>query len=606
MGQEQFEAARTLGFEIRNPQRFAHNIARLAEEAGKAAAVFLRPLAINPTHFTLHEDLAPALTTLAQLQRAWLQQPHKVLEAQVALWISCSDLWHSSMRRFMGLENGDARPFAHSLPQDPRFKHPAWSENPYFDLLRQSYLITSHWAEALVDTAEGLDLHTRAKARFYMTQLVNAVAPSNWVFTNPELLHATFASDGENLVRGMQLLAEDIERGSGHLKIRQTDATQFEVGKNLAITPGKVIFRNDLIELIQYAPTTEKVLKRPLLIVPPWINKYYILDLSPEKSFVKWAVDQGQTVFMISWVNPTKALASKSFGDYMREGILEALGAVEQATGERAIHALGYCVGGTLLAATLAYLAATGDSRVKSTTFLTTQVDFSQAGDLTIFIDEEQVAAIERDMAQHGYFDGHKMAAAFNLLRSNDLIWPYVVDVYMKGQTPLPLDLLYWNADSTRIPAANHSFYLRRCYINNDLSEGRLQIDGVTLDLSKVTIPIYHLAAREDHIAPARSVCLGAQVLGGPVRFVVAGSGHIAGVVNPPARNRYQYWTGGPPAGELETWLAAAEEHAGSWWPDWQAWSKAQDRRRVPAREIGRGKLTPIADAPGGYVRVTS
>ena len=606
MGQEQFEAARTLGFEIRNPQRFAHNMARLSEEAGKAAAVFLHPHAINLTHFTLHDDLAPALKTLSQLQQAWLQQPHKVLEAQVVLWNNCLELWHSSMCRLMGLENGDARPLAVSLPEDPRFKHPAWSENPYFDLLRQSYLITSHWAESLVDTAEDLEPHTRNKARFYLTQIINAIAPSNWVFTNPELLHETFASDGENLVRGMQLLAEDIERGSGHLKIRQTDTTKFEIGKNLAITPGKVIFRNELMELIQYAPTTEKVLKRPLLVVPPWINKFYILDLSPEKSFVKWAVDQGQTVFMISWVNPTKELAHKSFEDYMRDGILEALGAVQQATGERAIHALGYCVGGTLLAATLAYLAATRDTRVQSATFLTTQVDFSQAGDLRIFMDEEQVAAIERDMARHGYLDGHKMAAAFNLLRSNDLIWPYVVDVYMKGQTPLPLDLLYWNSDSTRIPAANHRFYLRRCYINNDLSQGRMKIGGVTLDLSKVKIPIFHLAAREDHIAPARSVFLGARFLGGSVRFVVTGSGHIAGVVNPPTRNRYQYWTDGPLVGELETWLEAAEEHPGSWWPDWQAWSEAQDRRQVPAREIGGGKLTPIEDAPGSYVRVKS
>ena len=606
MGQEQCETARTLGFEIRNPQRFAHNMARLSEEAGKAAAVFLHPHAINLTHFTLHDDLAPALKTLSQLQQAWLQQPHKVLEAQVVLWNNCLELWHSSMCRLMGLENGDARPLAVSLPEDPRFKHPAWSENPYFDLLRQSYLITSHWAESLVDTAEDLEPHTRNKARFYLTQIINAIAPSNWVFTNPELLHETFASDGENLVRGMQLLAEDIERGSGHLKIRQTDTTKFEIGKNLAITPGKVIFRNELMELIQYAPTTEKVLKRPLLVVPPWINKFYILDLSPEKSFVKWAVDQGQTVFMISWVNPTKELAHKSFEDYMRDGILEALGAVQQATGERAIHALGYCVGGTLLAATLAYLAATRDTRVQSATFLTTQVDFSQAGDLRIFMDEEQVAAIERDMARHGYLDGHKMAAAFNLLRSNDLIWPYVVDVYMKGQTPLPLDLLYWNSDSTRIPAANHRFYLRRCYINNDLSQGRMKIGGVTLDLSKVKIPIFHLAAREDHIAPARSVFLGARFLGGSVRFVVTGSGHIAGVVNPPTRNRYQYWTDGPPVGELETWLEAAEEHPGSWWPDWQAWSEAQDRRQVPAREIGGGKLTPIEDAPGSYVRVKS
>ena len=604
MGQEQFEAARTLGFEIRDPQRFAQNMARLAEEAGKAAAIFMQPYATNPTRFTLHDDLAPALGTLAQLQRAWLQRPDKVLAAQVALWNSCFDLWHSSMRRFMGLENGEGRPSAISLPQDPRFKHPTWSENPYFDLLRQSYLITSQWAESLVNAVEDLDPHTRNKARFYMTQLVNAIAPSNWVFTNPELLHETFASDGENLVRGMQLLAEDIELGSGHLKIRQTDATQFEVGKNLAITPGKVIYQNAVMQLIQYEAATEQVLKRPLLIVPPWINKYYILDLGPEKSFVRWAVDQGQTVFVISWVNPDKELASKSFEDYMREGILEALDAVQQTTGERAVNALGYCVGGTLLAATLAYLAATQDSRVKSVTFLTTQVDFSQAGDLKVFMDEEQVAAIERDMAQHGYLAGHKMAAAFNLLRSNDLIWPYVVDVYMKGKTPLPLDLLYWNSDSTRIPAANHSFYLRRCYINNDLSQKRIQVGDVTLDLSKVRTPIYHLAAREDHIAPARSVFLGAQFLGGSVRFVVAGSGHIAGVVNPPARNRYQYWTNGPPVGELETWLEAAEEHPGSWWPDWQAWSEAQDSRRVPAREIGGGKLTPIEDAPGSYVRV--
>jgi polyhydroxyalkanoate synthase len=606
MGQEQLEAARNLGFEIRNPQRFAHNMARLGEEAGKAVAIFLQPRAVNSAHFTLYDDLAPVLRTLVQLQRAWVQQPHRVLEAQVALWNNSLELWHSSMRRFMGLKNGHAKPMAFPLSPDPRFQHPAWSDDPYFDLLRQSYLITSHWAESLVNSAEDLDPHTRSKARFYLAQIINALAPSNWVFTNPELLHETFASDGENLVRGMRLLAEDIERGSGRLKIRQTDATKFEVGQNLAITPGKVIYQNAVMQLIQYEPTTEQVLKRPLLIVPPWINKYYILDLSPEKAFVKWAVDHGQTVFMISWVNPTRELAHKSFEDYMREGILEALGAVEQATGERAIHALGYCVGGTLLAATLAYLAARGHTQVKSATFLTTQVDFSQAGDLRIFMDEDQVAAIERDMARHGYLDGHKMTTAFNLLRSNDLIWPYVVDVYMKGQTPLPLDLLYWNSDSTRIPAANHRFYLRRCYVNNDLSQGRMKIDGVTLDLSKVTIPIYHLAAREDHIAPARSVFSGAQFLGGAVRFVVAGSGHIAGVVNPPARNRYQYWTGGPPVGELDTWLEAAQEHPGSWWPDWQGWSEAQDRRRVPAREIDGCKLTPIDDAPGSYVRVKS
>ena len=595
-----------LGFEIQNPQRFAQNMARLVEESGKAATVFMQSHTAEPKPFTLHQDLNSVFRALAQVQQAWLRQPQKLFAAQAEFWHSYLDLWHSSMRQFMRIGDGGARPVAVPDPQDARFKDPAWSENPFFDFLKQSYLITSNWAERLVDEVEGLDPHTQNKARFYMKQIVNAIAPSNWVFTNPELLQETFASDGENLVRGMQLLAEDIRRGGGQLQIRQTDPSKFEVGKNLAVTPGKVIFQNELIQLIQYEAATEQVLKRPLLIVPPWINKYYILDLTPEKSFIKWAVDQGQTVFVISWVNPDETLADKSFEDYMRQGILEALDAVQEATGEKALNVLGYCVGGTLLAATLAYLAAKRDSRIKSATFLTTQVDFSRAGDLKVFMDEEQIQAIERDMARRGYLEGHKMAAAFNLLRSNDLVWPYIINVYMKGKEPLPFDLLFWNSDSTRMPAANHSFYLRRCYLNNDLSQGRMEIGDVTLDLSKVTIPIYHLAAREDHIAPPRSVFLGAQFLAGPVRFVLAGSGHIAGVVNPPARNRYQYWTDGPPEGELENWLERAEEHPGSWWPDWQAWIESHDQKRVPAREIGAGKLTPIEDAPGSYVRVKS
>src|SRR3954468_20426652 len=344
MSQEHLEAARTLGFEVRNPQRFAHNMARLVEETSRAATFFVQPHAGNPPHLALHDNLAPAFGAFAPVQQALLRQPCKVFEAQIAFWSSCFDLWHSFLCRFMGLENGDAKLLRPALPQDPRFKHPAWSENLYFDFLRQSYLITSHWAESLIDQVDGLDPHTRNKARFYATQIMNAIAPTHWVFTNPELLHETFASDGENLVRGMQLLAEDIERGSGHLRIRQTDATKFEVGKNLAITPGKVIYQNAVMQLIQYEPTTEQVLKRPLLIVPPWINKFYILDVNPEKSFVKWAVDQGQTVFIISWVNPDKELAAKSFEDYMREGILEALEAARQATGERVVNALGYCV----------------------------------------------------------------------------------------------------------------------------------------------------------------------------------------------------------------------------------------------------------------------
>ena len=379
----------------------------------------------------------------------------------------------------------------------------------------------------------------------------------------------------------------------------------FEVGRNLALTPGKVIFENDLMQLIQYAPSTETVLERPVLIVPPWINKFYILDLTPEKSFIKWCVDQGLTVFVISWVNPDANLAKKTFEDYAREGPLAALDVIEQATGERKVNAIGYCVGGTLLAVALAQMAAKRDTRVASATLFAAQVDFTHAGDLKVFVDEEQIAAVERQMAGRGYLEGRTMANAFNLLRSNDLIWPYVISNYMKGKAPFPFDLLYWNSDATRLPAANHSFYLRECYLENRLAKGEMVIGGKKLDLKKVTVPIYNLATREDHIAPAKSVLLGSNLFGGPVKFVVAGSGHIAGVVNPPGKMKYQYWTGPKPTGtDVDKWLTRAEEHAGSWWPHWLEWLKSQDATEVPAREPGGGRLTPIEDAPGSYVKV--
>jgi poly[(R)-3-hydroxyalkanoate] polymerase subunit PhaC len=418
-------------------------------------------------------------------------------------------------------------------------------------------------------------------------------------------LRETVASNAENLVRGMHMLAEDIQAGQGNLKIRQSDAKKFEVGRNLALTPGKVIFENPLMQLIQYAPTTATVLKRPLLIVPPWINKFYILDLTPEKSFINWAVAQGLTVFVISWVNPDSKLAQKSFEDYMREGPLAALDVIEKTTGERQVDAIGYCVGGTLLAATLAYMASTGDQRIASATFFAAQVDFTHAGDLKVFVDEEQIAAREREMSERGYLEGKKMANAFNLLRSNDLIWPYVINNYLKGKEPAPFDLLYWNSDATRMPAANHSFYLRNCYLENRLSKGDMVIGGKKLDLKSVKVPVYNLATREDHIAPAKSVLLGSRYFGGPVRFVLAGSGHIAGVVNPPDKMKYQYWTGPKPtSANLDRWLGKAKEHAGSWWPDWFQWLKKQDPTEVPAREPGGGILPPIEDAPGSYVKV--
>ena len=417
------------------------------------------------------------------------------------------------------------------------------------------------------------------------------------------MLRATLESSGENLVRGMQNLAEDFDPATGELRIRQTDFEAFEVGRNLAVTPGKVIFQNDLMQLIQYDPSTEKVHARPLMIVPPWINKYYILDLTPEKSFIRWAVAQGFTVFVVSWVNPDRRLAAKTFADYMHEGVLAGAQAVIDATGSKDINAVGYCIGGTLLAATLGYMAETGDKRIHSATFLTTQVDFEEAGDLLVFIDEEQVAALERRMAETGYLEGRNMAATFNTLRSNDLIWTYVVNNYLLGREPLPFDLLYWNADSTRMPAAMHSFYLRECYLENNLSRGRMVLDGVRIDLKKVTLPCYNLCARDDHIAPLRSTFRVGQCLGGKTRLVVAGSGHVAGVINPPDLQKYQYWTNDEEPDTLEEWLAGAEEHPGSWWPDWAQWTAKRSGRKVAARWPGDGKLKPIEDAPGSYVR---
>ncbi len=389
------------------------------------------------------------------------------------------------------------------------------------------------------------------------------------------------------------------------MKIRQSDASMFEVGRNLAVTPGKVIFQNEMMQLIQYAPTTETVLKRPLLIVPPWINKFYVLDLTPEKSFIKWCVDQGITVFCISWVNPDAHLAQKTFEDYVRQGPLAALDAIKEATGEEKVHAIGYCVGGTLLAVTLAAMAAWRDERIVSATLFAAQVDFTYAGDLKVFVDEEQVAAIEQKMAERGYLDSGAMASVFNMLRSNDLIWPYVINNYLKGKAPFPFDLLYWNSDATRMPAANHSFYLRNCYLDNKLSKGKMVLGNTLIDLKAVTMPIYNLATREDHIAPARSVMVGSKLFGGDVRFVVSGSGHIAGVINPPAKRKYQYWTGPKPRNaDIDGWLAKAKEHPGSWWPDWLLWITRQSPTEVPARVPGAGALKPIEDAPGSYVKV--
>jgi polyhydroxyalkanoate synthase len=582
-------------------EELAHNVARIVEEGGKALAAYLKPREDGQVD-DQYSEVTDVVKTLGQVADYWLRDPQRALELQSSLGKAYLDVWAHMVKRMAG---EPVEPVATPDPRDKRFADPEWSSNQFFDFLKQTYLVTVQWANRLVKDAEGLDPHTLQKADFYVRQIANAISPSNFVLTNPELLRETLSSNAENLVRGMHMLAEDIEAGRGNLKIRQSDARKFEVGGNLALTPGKVIFENELMQLIQYAPTTATVRQRPLMIVPPWINKFYILDLTPEKSFIRWSVAQGLTVFVISWVNPDGHLAEKGFEDYMRQGPLVALDVIEKATGERKVDTIGYCVGGTLLATTLAYMVATRDDRIASATFFAAQVDFTHAGDLQVFVDEEQISAREREMSQRGYLEGKKMANAFNLLRSNDLIWPYVINNYIRGKEPAPFDLLYWNSDATRMPAANHSFYLRNCYLDNRLSKGEMVIGGKKLDMKAVTIPIYNLATREDHIAPAKSVLLGSRFFGGPVRFVLAGSGHIAGVINPPDKMKYQYWTGPKPtSANLERWLGKAKEHAGSWWPDWFAWLRKLDPTEVPAREPGGGVLTPIEDAPGSYVKV--
>jgi polyhydroxyalkanoate synthase subunit PhaC len=583
-------------------EAFSRNVARLVEQGGRALAAYLKPREQGRDDRELADELTEVVKTLGQVAEYWLADPQRAVELQTRLGKDYLELWAAAARRLAGEQTA---PVATPAPSDQRFADPEWSTNQFYDFVKQAYLLTVRWANQFVADAADLDPHTRQKAEFYVRQIANALSPSNFVLTNPELLRETFTSNAENLVRGMHMLADDVEAGGGNLRIRQSDSSMFEVGRNLATTPGKVIFQNDLMQLIQYAPSTVTVLKAPLLIVPPWINKFYVLDLTPEKSFIKWCVDQGITVFCISWVNPDARLAQKSFEDYVREGPLAALDAIKQAVGEEKVHSIGYCVGGTLLAIALAAMAARGDKRIVSATLFAAQVDFTYAGDLKVFVDEEQVKLIEERMAGRGYLEGKSMATVFNLLRSNDLIWPYVINNYLKGKAPFPFDLLYWNSDATRMPAANHSFYLRNCYLDNKLAEGKMVLGGTPIDLKSIKAPIYNLATREDHIAPAKSVALGCKFFGGPVRFVLSGSGHIAGVVNPPARRKYQFWTGPRPRGaELDKWLAKAKEYPGSWWPDWLTWLKRQDKAEVPARVPGAGNLKVIEDAPGSYVKV--
>ncbi len=590
-------------FKLADPVQFAQNMAKVFEQAAAIARIVAeRPDLASRETETQVTPMDQVAKTLGAVGQAYMADPQKLMEAQMQLWAGYTQLWQNAWARLLG--EAASPPVTTPARADKRFKDKDWQENAIFDFLKQFYLISAQWAQDLVKNAEGLDDHTRHKARFYVEQIANALSPSNFALTNPEILRTTLATNGANLIEGLKHLEEDMKAGGGRLRIKQSDTDAFEIGRNIAMTPGKVIFRSEIFELIQYAPTTPESYAIPLVIFPPWINKFYILDLNPKKSFIRWAVEQGLTVFVVSWVNADEGQSRKSFSDYMRDGFLTALQAVQDATAAEKVNVVGYCIGGTLTAASLGYMAAKNDNRVNSVTFLTTQVDFEKAGDLLVFVDEDQVKWIEDRMADKGYLPGDRMADAFNMLRSNDLIWSHVVNNYMLGKDPLPFDLLYWNADSTRMPAGVHSFYLRECCMANKLSQGKMVLDNVRIDLKKVKVPAYNLAAREDHIAPLASAFRVGRFMGGETKLVVSGSGHIAGVVNPPGANKYQYWTNPEPTATIEDWFKGATEHAGSWWPDWLEWIGQRSGPKFPSRQPGGGKLKTLEDAPGSYVRV--
>jgi polyhydroxyalkanoate synthase len=589
--------------EVPDPQEIAKTYAEVAERASHLLTDFLQRQAckgIEPP-----EDELGVAHAFLDMTSKLLANPYRLAQAQMNLVWDYFSLWQNSMQRLWGL---NPPPVAEPLRGDKRFKDESWQDHFLFDFIKQSYLIAARHVHDTVAGIDNLDPDVRKKVNFFTRQYVDALAPSNFVLTNPEVFRETMRTRGQNLIKGFNNLLRDIEDGDGQLRIRMTDTEAFELGRNVATTPGKVIFQNDMMQLLQYSPSTAKVAARPLLIIPPWINKFYILDLREKNSFIKWVVDQGHSVFVISWVNPDSRHADKGFDNYLSEGVLTALDVVLEQTGAKDLNAIGYCLGGTLLGCALAWMAAKRDKRVASATFLTSLLDFSIPGELGVFIDEEQVQSLEKKMAERGYLEGSDMAVTFNMLRSNDLIWSFVVNNYLLGKDPFPFDLLYWNSDSTRLPARMHSFYLRKMYMENALCQpGEIELCGVKIDLSKIKIPAYFISTIEDHIAPWKSTYKGSLCLGGPVRFVLGGSGHIAGIVNPPAANKYGFWVQADEDARPETpesWQQTATQHQGSWWVDWQAWVHEQGGgAEVAARDPSAGKHAAIEDAPGAYVK---
>jgi len=578
------------------------DLAALYAEIAEKSAALLTKYSSRGVGVPAAEDELGIAKAFFEAWGRMLSDPLRLAEMQARLWQDYLTLWQSSMLKMMGQE---AAPVAQAPKTDRRFKHEDWEKNFLYDYVKQSYLITArHWHESL-GKVEGLDEKTAKKVDFYTRQYIDALSPSNFLLTNPEVMRETVSSGGMNLVKGLNNLLEDLNSGNGEqLRVRMTDTTAFQLGGNLATTRGKVVFQNDIMQLIQYEPLTEKVYATPLLIIPPWINKYYILDMRENNSFVRWAVEQGHTVFVISWVNPDEKLSHKRFDDYLTEGSVKALEVVREISGEPKANVIGYCLGGTLLACTMAWLAAKEQDCIASATFFVTMIDFERPGELEVFIDEQQVGALEKKMQKRGYLEGSEMATTFNMLRANDLIWSFVVNNYLLGKDPFPFDLLYWNGDSTRMPAAMHSFYLRNMYLKNQLREaGAITLAGVPIDITSPKTPSYFISTVEDHIAPWKSTYAGARLLQGPVRFVLGGSGHIAGIINPPAANKYCYWTNDKLSTDPDAWLAKAKQHSGSWWTDWAEWAGGHAGSMIAKRKPGSRKHPPLEDAPGSYVQ---
>ncbi len=580
-------------------EALAQTLSEVTTKSQELVQAFLRQE--QSAHHVTVEDAAQMAQLFQQLATRLMADPGRLMQAQVSFWQDCMSLMQSTTLRLWGLE---PEPVAEPGQGDRRFKHDHWEDHPFFDFVKQSYLLAADHTHSVVRDVEGLDDQTKKKVDFYTRAFIDAMAPSNFAATNPEVLERTVETGGQNLLQGLSNLLDDLKRGRGRLDIKMTDYDAFEVGVNLATTPGKVIYQNELMQLIQYEPATEQVHSRPLLLVPAWINKYYIMDLSEEKSLVRWLVSQGHTVFIISWRNPDERLADRGFEDYMLEGPVAALDVVRAVTGSEEVNLVGYCLGGTLSACTLAWLAARGDHRVRAASFLTCMLDFEYPGELEVFLDEEQISALERRMGDKGYLEGRYMASTFNMLRANDLVWSFFVHNYLKGDEPFPFDLLYWNSDSTNMPAKMHSFYLRNMYQRNLLKEpGGIELAGEPIDLGRIDIPAYFMSAREDHIAPWQSTIRGPRLLAGPTRYVLGGSGHIAGVINPPHKNKYGYWTNTAKTVDQDEWLAGAEAHEGSWWNDWGQWLAEHGGELVPARPVGSERYQPIEEAPGSYVR---